>query len=126
MLVLRPQSLRVSWRELAFLALFGLTGVAFVQWFYFLAIHRLPVGIALAIQYLAPLLVALFAFYVLHEPVRQHIWLALGLALTGLALVVRVWDGLSLDGVGVAASLGAAFAYSRHPDGRARDGSQGP
>ena len=73
MLVLRPRSLRVSWRKLAFLALFGVTGVAFVQWFYFLAIHRLPVGIALLIQYLAPLLVALFAFYVLHEPVRRRI-----------------------------------------------------
>ena len=112
-LVLRPRSLRVSWRELAFLALFGVTGVAFVQWFYFVAIHRLPVGIALLIQYLA-LLVALFAFYVLHEPVRRRIWLALGLALTGLALVVQVWDGLSLDGVGVAASLGAAFAYATY------------
>jgi drug/metabolite transporter (DMT)-like permease len=67
-LLIRPASLRVDRRELAFLALFGVTGVAFVQWFYFLAIHRLPVGIALLIQYLAPLLVALFARYVLHEP----------------------------------------------------------
>jgi drug/metabolite transporter (DMT)-like permease len=113
-LVLRPWSLRVTWRELAFLALFGVTGVAFVQWFYFVAIRELPVGIALLIQYLAPLLVALFARYVLHEPVRRRIWLALGLALTGLALVVQVWDGLTLDGVGVAASLGAAFAYATY------------
>ena len=37
--------------ELPMLIVFGITGVAFVQWFYFLAIHRLPVGIALLIQY---------------------------------------------------------------------------
>jgi drug/metabolite transporter (DMT)-like permease len=113
-LLIRPASLRVTRRELAFLALFGVTGVAFVQWFYFLAIHRLPVGIALLIQYLAPLLVALFARYVLHEPVRRRIWLALGLALTGLALVVQVWEGLTLSGAGVAAALGAALAYATY------------
>jgi drug/metabolite transporter (DMT)-like permease len=113
-LILRPASLRVTRRELAFLVLFGIAGVAFVQWFYFLAIHRLPVGIALLIQYLAPLLVALFARYVLHERVRRRIWLALGLALTGLALVVEVWQGLTLDGIGVLASLGAALAYAAY------------
>ena len=113
-LALRPAALRVDRRELAFLALFGVTGVAFVQWFYFLAIHRLPVGIALLIQYLAPLLVALFARYVLHEPVRRRIWLALGLALTGLALVVELWNGLALDGIGVLACLGAALAYATY------------
>jgi drug/metabolite transporter (DMT)-like permease len=85
-----------------------------VQWFYFLAIHRLPVGIALLIQYLAPLLVALFARYVLHERVRRRIWLALALALTGLALVVGLWNGLTLDGVGVLACLGAALAYAAY------------
>lgn len=112
LLVLQPQSLRVTRRELPFLVLFGVTGVAFVQWFYFVAIHRLPLGIALLIQYLAPLLVALFARYVLHERVRRRIWLALALSLTGLALVVEIWDGLTLDGVGVAASLAAAVAYA--------------
>ena len=31
----------------ALLAVFGICGLAFVQWFYFLSIHRLSVGIAL-------------------------------------------------------------------------------
>jgi drug/metabolite transporter (DMT)-like permease len=113
-LALRPASLRAGRRELAFLLLFGVAGVAFVQWFYFVAIHRLPVGIALLIQYLAPLLVALFARYVLHERVRRRIWLALALALGGLALVVELWNGLALDGIGVLACLGAALAYAAY------------
>ena len=70
--------------------MFGVCGLAFVQWFYFLAIHRLAIGIALLVQYLAPLLVALWARYVFHEPVRRRIWLALALALCGLALIVDV------------------------------------
>jgi drug/metabolite transporter (DMT)-like permease len=106
--------LRVDRRELVFLVVFGVTGVAFVQWLYFVAIHRLPVGIALLIQYLGPLVVALFARYVFHERVRRRIWLALGLALIGLALVVEVWNGLALDALGVAAALGAAFALAAY------------
>ena len=113
--VARPGSLRVSRSELPYLALFGVTGVAFVQWLYFVAIHRLPVGIALLIQYLAPLLVALFARYVLHEPVRRRIWAALALALAGLSVIVELWsEGLALDQLGVAAALGGAFAYAAY------------
>lgn len=109
----RPATFRVGRRELLYLAVFGVTGVAFVQWFYFVAIHRLPIGIALLIQYLAPLLVALWARYVFHEPVRRRIWLALLLALAGLSLIVHVWTGgLALDGVGVAAAFAAAGAYA--------------
>ncbi|MBD0338446.1 MAG: EamA family transporter [Thermoleophilia bacterium] len=111
--VTRPRSFRVGRRELLSLSVFGVTGVAFVQWLYFVAIDRLPIGIALLLQYLAPLLVALWARYVLREPVRRRIWAALALALAGLSLIVQVWaGGLALDGVGVAAALGAAGAYA--------------
>ena len=108
----RPETLRLRRRELPYFILFGVGGLALVQWFYFLAIHRLEIGIALLIQYLAPVLVALWARYVLHEPVRKRIWVALALALTGLALVVEIWSGLSLNTAGVAASLGAAGSYA--------------
>ena len=93
LLVTEPGRLRVRRRELPYLAVFGIAGLAFVQWFYFLAIHRLAIGIALLVEYLAPLLVALCARYVFHEPVRRRIWLALGLALAGLALIVDVRHG---------------------------------
>ena len=110
-----PKRLRVTRGELPYLVLFGVTGVAFVQWFYFLSIHRLPVGIALLIQYLAPLLVALFARYVLREPVRRRIWVALVLALAGLTLIVNVrGDASALDGVGVAFALAGAGAYATY------------
>ena len=84
-----------------------------MQWFYFLAIHRLAIGVALLIEYLAPLLVALWARFVYHEPVRRRIWVALGLALTGLALIVNVFGGgTSLSTAGVLFALAGAFAYA--------------
>ena len=78
--------LRVTQRDLPRLAIFGIAGVALVQLFYFLAIHRLAIGIALLIQYLGPLLVAIWARTFGHEQVRARIWVALALSLTGLAL----------------------------------------
>jgi len=112
LLVTRRESLRLTRRELPYLVAFGIAGVAFVQWLYFVAIARLPVGIALLIQYLAPILIALWAWAVFKEPIRRRIWLALVLAVAGLTVVVEAWSGLSLDGVGVAASLAAAVAYA--------------
>jgi drug/metabolite transporter (DMT)-like permease len=112
LLVVRRSTLRVSLRELPFLVLFGVGGLAFVAWFYFVAIERLEIGIALLIQYIAPVLVALWARYVLHEPVRRRIWAALGLSIVGLALLVEIWQGLELDGIGLLASLGAAVTFA--------------
>ena len=105
---------RVSLRELAFLAAFGLTGVAFVQWLYFVAIERLPVGIALLIQFTAPLFIALFAWLVYHEHIRRRIWVALALCLAGLAVIVELWTGLAFDTVGIAAALAASFALTAY------------
>jgi drug/metabolite transporter (DMT)-like permease len=107
-----PSRLRVRVRELPYLALFGIGGLAFVQWFYFLAIHRLAIGIALLIQYLAPLGIGLWARFVFHEPVRRRIWAALALALTGLALIVDVRHGTTLSTAGIFFALAAAVTYA--------------
>jgi drug/metabolite transporter (DMT)-like permease len=109
---LRPHTLRLTRREVLFLAVFGIAGLAFVHFFYFTAITHLDIGIALVIQYLAPVLVALWARFFVHERVRRRLWVALALALTGLSLVVELWSGGGLGGVGVASSLGAACAYA--------------
>jgi drug/metabolite transporter (DMT)-like permease len=109
---LRPRTLRLSRRELGFLAVFGVAGLAFVHFLYFTAITHMDIGIALVIQYIAPVLVALWARFFVQEPVRRRLWVALALALTGLTLVVQIWSGGALNGVGVAASLGAACAYA--------------
>jgi drug/metabolite transporter (DMT)-like permease len=111
-LVRSPSSLRVQRSELPRLALFGIVGVAFVQLFYFLAIHRLPVGIALLIQYIGPVLVAIWARTFGHEHVRRRIWLALVLSLTGLALMVQLWSGVALDGFGVTFALVSAVVFA--------------
>jgi drug/metabolite transporter (DMT)-like permease len=113
--VTAPGRLRLTRRELPFVVTFGIAGLAFVQWFYFLAIHRLAIGVALLIEYLAPLLVAVWARFFYKETVRRRIWVALGLALTGLALIVNVFGGgASLSTAGMLFALAGAFAYATY------------
>jgi drug/metabolite transporter (DMT)-like permease len=110
--LVRPESLRVRRAEVPTLLAFGVLGLAFVQWFYFEAISRLDIGVALLIQYVAPVVVALWARFAYHEPVRRRIWAALALSILGIALLVELWQGLTLDGLGVAAALGSAITFA--------------
>ena len=112
LLATAPERLRVRARELPYLVVFGVAGLAFVQWFYFLAIHRLAIGIALLIQYLAPLMIGLWARFVFHEPVRRRLWLALALSLVGLSLIVDVFHGGALSTAGVVFAFAAAITYA--------------
>ena len=107
-------SLRIRRAELLRLAVFGIIGVGLVQLFYFLAIHRLHIGIALLIQYLGPLLVAIYARAFGHERVRRQIWAALALSLTGLALMVELWKGVALDGLGIGYALISAVIFAAY------------
>lgn len=108
-----PRTLRIRVGELPLLLGLGL-GLAVVQWSYFFAIRRLDIGIALLIQYIAPILVALWARFVFHESVRRRIWVALALSLGGLTLIVEIWHGGRLSGSGVAASVVAAITYAAY------------
>jgi drug/metabolite transporter (DMT)-like permease len=106
--VTQPARLRVRGRDLPALAALGLSGAALIQWLYFVAIDRLPVGIALLLEFTGPLLIALYSRLVLGHAVHRRVWLALAVSLAGLALVAEVWRDAGLDPVGVAAGLGAA------------------
>src|SRR5665647_3022423 len=107
-----PAALRVGRRELGFLALYGVTGIAMVQWLYFVAIQRMPVGIALLFEYTAPLMVALWERFVQKQPVRSRLWLGLACALAGLAMVAQFWKGMTLDPIGLISAVGAGAALA--------------
>lgn len=114
LLLIDRRRLRITWREVPLLVCYGVIGIALVQWFYAVAIDRLTVSLALLLEFTAPLLVALWARFVLREPVRARVWLALLLALGGLALVARVWQAGSLDTLGVLAGLAAAASLAAY------------
>ncbi len=107
---LRPPTGRLA----GLLLVHGLVGVAALQWTYFVAIDRLPVGMALLLEYQAPILVALWARFVQHEQVRDRMWVGLALAMTGLAAATGLWKGVDNDPVGIVAGLAAAVCFATY------------
>ncbi|MEV0531300.1 EamA family transporter [Kitasatospora sp. NPDC050463] len=87
---------------------FGLLAVAGVQACYFAAISRIPVGVALLIEYLGPPLLIGYVKFVQRKPISRGAAVGAAVAVAGLACVVEVWNGLGFDALGVLFALGAA------------------
>lgn len=110
--ITRPRALRIRRDEIWILLAYGVLGVAMTQYLYFLALETLPVGIALLIEFTAPIMVALWFRFGLRHPTPRIVWLGLVIALVGLAMVAEIWKGFTLDPLGVAAAFGAAAALA--------------
>ncbi len=107
-------SLRLPPRDLGQLFLIGILGVAASNYFYYLAIQRTNVATAIIVQYTAPIWVLLYTVARrLQKPTLQQV-AAVGLAVTGTALVIGVFGGggLRLDAIGLFAALLAAFSFA--------------
>jgi len=105
---------RVSRKELPFLISYGVIAFTLVQFLYFFTISRLPLGIGTLLGFLAPVLVALYFKFVRHQNVSNGIWVAIVLTLSGLALVAQVWQGITLDVLGLLSGLGLALALGAY------------
>lgn len=80
---------------------YGVFPIAGVQAFYFAAVARIPVGIALLIEFLGPVLVLLWIALIRRQPVARSAALGIVLAVIGLAGLLEVWKGMVLDPIGL-------------------------
>jgi len=106
--------LRLPVADLRQAFLIGILGVAASNYFYYLAIQKTNVATAIIVQYTAPIWVLLYTVARgLQRPTLQRV-AAVGLAMTGIALVIGVFggSGLRLDTIGVFAALLAAFSFA--------------
>jgi len=111
LLVIDRKAFRLPWKQVGVMAILGIAGLAVLQVTYAYAIQLLPVGIALLLEYLAVLLVALVAFLFLKEKVRARLWVAVGCVLVGLTVVAQIWAS-TLDPLGVVMALAAAVTLA--------------
>ena len=114
MVIFKRNEIKVKLREVPNLLIYGAIGIALVNVGYFIAISRLPVGIALIIEMTAPVWVAVWVKFVRKEFVAKSMWLALFVSIFGLIMVAQVWDGLTLDGIGLAAAFISAFTLATY------------
>ncbi|MBO4275006.1 EamA family transporter [Microbispora triticiradicis] len=106
--VFRPRALRIPRDRLPFFAAYSVIAVAAVQGLFFVAITRLPVGVALLLEYTSPVLVVLWVRFVRRVRLPRSAYLGALVAVAGLAIVVQVWEGLRLDALGLLLGLLAA------------------
>lgn len=112
-------SLRGSWASLwrarGRVTMMALIGVAGTQLAYFAAIQRIPVGTAVLIEYLSPLLLVAFVWAKSRTLPKAVVVIGSALALVGIVLVVSPGGSGGLDPIGLllalAAMVGCAIYY---------------
>lgn len=107
----RWHTLRRGWPSIL---LFGLFAVAMCQVAYFQAVARVPVGVALLLEYLGVILVVGWLWLRRGQTPRPLTVLGTGLAAVGLTLVLDVLGSVQLDLLGVAWGLLAATGLAAY------------
>jgi drug/metabolite transporter (DMT)-like permease len=97
----------VLWRARRRILAMAAIGVAATQVAYFAAIERIPVGTAVLIEYMAPLLLVAVAWVRTRRTPRAVVLIGSVVALSGLVLVVSPGGSLRLDVLGYALAVGA-------------------
>jgi drug/metabolite transporter (DMT)-like permease len=103
--VVKPSALRIPRARLPFFAMYAIVAVAGVQSLYFAAITRLPVGVALLLEFMAPVMVVVWVRFVQKVRLARAAYVGAMIAVIGLAIVVEVWAGLQLDALGLLLAL---------------------
>ena len=109
-------ALRGRWHQLKdnwlTVLLFGLIGVAACQLFYFNAVSRLSVGVALLLEYLAPVLIVLWLWAASRKRPRPLTIAGTLLSLGGLVLVLDLTGAVKIDLIGVLWGIAAAVCLA--------------
>ncbi len=104
--VWRPWRIRFTPQQLRTLIVYGVA-MGWMNYFFYLALSYIPLGITMALEFTGPLGVALFAS---RRPI-DFLWIFLA-ALGLLALLPLGLSGQSLSGLGVAYALGAGACWA--------------
>ena len=107
------KSLKAERREIPTLIFYGIFGYAMVQLGYFIGISRgVPLSLVLILEFTAPIWIVLWIKFVRKTEVAKDMWVAIALALFGLILVAKVWQGFVFDLIGTLGAIGAAMALA--------------
>jgi len=103
------------WYARSRILLMAIVGVSATQLVYFAAVERIPVGIAILLEYMAPLLLVAFAWVTTRRMPKAVVLIGSVVALGGLVLVVSPEGSGALDPLGIifgaSAAVGAAVYY---------------
>lgn len=102
----RPRELRIRREDILWFAGFGIFGMGAVQWLYYEAIQRIPIAVALVIEFTAVILVLVYA-RLRGRKVGRALWYAGVLSLAGCFFASGAYDAglraVNTDGILIAA-----------------------
>ena len=107
----RWYQVRQNWKTIG---LFGLAGVAGCQFFYFNAVERLSVGVALLLEFLAPVLMVLWIWARTRRRPGAATIAGAAAAVAGLVLVLDLGGDLRVDPLGILWGLAAAVCLAMY------------
>jgi drug/metabolite transporter (DMT)-like permease len=113
------QRIKLPARDLAYCLLLGTLGVAVSNYFYYVAIQRTNVAIAIIVQYTAPVWVLVYVVARGQQKLSLQKVVAVMLAVAGIVLVIGITglrqnagEGSGLNSYGVIAALLASFSFA--------------
>lgn len=111
-------ALRGRWHQVrrnwGTLVIFGVIGVAACQLFYFNAVAHLSVGVALLLEYLAPVFVVMWLWAASGQKPRALTIGGISFSLVGLILVLDLTASVRIDVVGVFWGVAAAVCFAMY------------
>ncbi|MET0694038.1 MAG: EamA family transporter [Propionibacteriaceae bacterium] len=111
-LLLLRRSGRPTGRQSRRMVAYGVVAVALAQLCYFSAVQYLSVGVALLLEYLAPVLLIGYSWIRTQRRPALPVFIGAALAMAGMVLVLDIVHGFSLSPIGVLYGLGAAVCLS--------------
>ena len=125
--IVKPDWIREARRHARIVVAYGLVPIAGAQLCYYNAVSHLPVGVALLLEYTAPILVVGWIWATTRRRPRRITLAGVGLAVAGIMLVLNIYSGAAhVNAIGVAWGLAAAICaacYFMMSDEVTADGS---
>ena len=109
--VIKPGWIREALQHIRAIVLYGLIPIAGAQLCYYNAVSHVSVGVAMLLEYTAPLLVVGWVWVNTSRRPSNRTLAGVGTAVAGIMVVLGVFDGLAnahVNAVGIAWGLGAA------------------
>jgi drug/metabolite transporter (DMT)-like permease len=115
LLIRDPNLLKLRQQDLLFFVAVGALGLALTQFTYYAAIQNLEVGLAILLQYLAPVWILLFERFYLKRPLTRSKVAALALALAGCSLLSgETGTELHLGGYGLLVGTASGICFAAY------------
>jgi drug/metabolite transporter (DMT)-like permease len=100
LLILNRRAFKVARNQIPKLVIFGVGGIALMQWSYTNAVSLLPVGISLLFEYTAAIITPVVMWVLYKKHPSTNLWWGAGIALAGLVVVSQIWNS-DLNPLGV-------------------------